>query len=87
MNKFYRNPQGTLKIEKRDHSVYVTCGKEYSVECFDDNSWNLQLDTCDDEYKADLWHKAHGFPLWYGRGLFNTHYVDKIERRRGDKIL
>ena len=35
MQKFYRNPQGTLKIEKREHSVLVTCGKEYSVECFD----------------------------------------------------
>lgn len=37
LNEFYRNPQGTLKIEKREHSVFVTCGKEYTVECFDDN--------------------------------------------------
>lgn len=67
LNKFYRNPQGTLKIEKREHSVLVTCNKEYSVECFDDNRWHIQVDTCDGEYKADLWHKPYGYPLWYGR--------------------
>ena len=67
LNKFYRNPQGTLKIEKRKHSVFVTCGREYSVECFDDNRWHIVTDTCDGEYKADLWHKPYGYPLWYGR--------------------
>lgn len=67
LNKFYRNPQGTLKIEKREHSVFVTCGREYSVECFDDNRWHIVTDTCDGEYKADLWHKPYGYPLWYGR--------------------
>lgn len=67
MNKFYRNPQGTLKIERREHSVVVTCGGQYKVECFDDGAWHLTLDTLDGEYKADLWHRAHGYPLWYGR--------------------
>ncbi|MGN0806005.1 MAG: hypothetical protein ACI4MC_03120 [Candidatus Coproplasma sp.] len=67
MEKFYRNPQGTLKIERREHSVFVTCGEHYAVECFEDNSWHIQVDTCDGEYKADLWHRPHGYPLWYGR--------------------
>ena len=67
LNKFYRNPQGTLQIEKREHSVFVTCGEQYKVECFDDGVWHLMIDSCDGEYKADLYHRAHGFPLWYGR--------------------
>ena len=67
MNKFYRNPQGTLKIERREHSVFVTCGEQYKVECFDDYSWHIMADTLDGEYKADLWHRACGYPLWYGR--------------------
>lgn len=67
LNKFYRNPQGTLQIETREHSVFVTCGEQYKVECFDDGVWHLMIDTCDGEYKADLYHRAHGYPLWYGR--------------------
>lgn len=67
MNKFFRNPQGTLKIEMRENSVFVTCGEHYKVECFDNGTWHLMLDTCDGEYKADLYHRAHGYPLWYGR--------------------
>lgn len=67
LNKFYRNPQGTLQIEWREHSVLVSCGKEYSVECFDDGVWHFMVDTLDGEYKADLYHRAHGYPLWYGR--------------------
>ena len=67
MNHFYRNAQGTLKIEKREHSVYVTCGEQYKVECFDDGRWHVMADTLDGEYKADLWHIAHGYPLWYGK--------------------
>lgn len=67
MNKFYRNPQGTLQIERREHSVFVTCGEQYKVECFDDHSWHIMADTLDGEYRADLWHRAHGYPLWYGR--------------------
>lgn len=67
MQKFYRNPQGTLQIEKRENSVYVTCGPQYTVECFDNGEWHFILDTLDGEYKADLWHRAYGYPLWYGR--------------------
>jgi len=67
VNKFIHNPAGTLKISKKEHSVLIECGKEYSVECFEDNSWHLLLDSGDGVYKADLWHKPHGFPLWYGR--------------------
>lgn len=69
MQRMIRNPQGTLKIEKRPNSVFVECGEEYKVECFDDNSWHFMIDTLDDEYKADLWHKPQGFPLWYGRDI------------------
>lgn len=67
MNKFYRNPQGTLKIEKLENSVLVTCGEHYKVECFDNGTWHLMLDTLDGEYSADLYHRAYGYPLWYGR--------------------
>ena len=67
MNRFFRNPQGTLQIEKHEHSVLVTCGKEYSVECFENGEWHFLLDSGDGEYKADFWHRAYGYPLWYGR--------------------
>ena len=67
MNKMYRNCKGTLEIEKREHSVFVSCGKEYAVECFDDGTWHFMLDTQDGEFRADLYHRAHGYPLWYGR--------------------
>lgn len=78
INKFYRNPQGTLKIEKREHSVFVTCGEQYKVECFDDGVWHLMIDTLDGEYSADLYHRAYGFPLWYGRekpSLLTQHSI------------
>lgn len=65
--KLFRNPAGTLNITRKEHSVLVTCGSQYNVECFDDNSWHLLLDTMDKSYKADLWHKPHYAPLWYGR--------------------
>ena len=65
MNHFYRNPQGTLKIEKKENSVVVSCGEHYIVECFDNGTWHLMLDTCDGEFKGDLYHRAHGYPLWY----------------------
>ncbi|MCD8341900.1 MAG: hypothetical protein LUC87_07070 [Clostridiales bacterium] len=67
MHKFFRNPQGTLQIDKHEHSVLVTCGSEFSVECFDNHEWHFQLDSGDGEYKADLWHRPYGCPLWYGR--------------------
>ena len=65
--RLLRNPKGTLKIQKEDHKVVVTCGDEYRVECFEDNSWHLLIDSLDGTYKADLYHKPQGFPLWYGR--------------------
>ncbi len=63
----FRNPAGTLKIERREHSALVTCGKEYSVECFEDNSWHIKQDSGDGVYSTDLWHRPHHAPLWYGR--------------------
>lgn len=78
MQKFYRNTQGTLKLEHREHSVLVTCGPEYSVECFDNGEWHFIIDTLDGEYKADLWHRAYGYPLWYGRekpSLLTQHSI------------
>ena len=67
LTKFYKNPQGTLEIKMKEHSVEVSCGKHYQVECFDDGKWHFILDTLDGEYQADLWHKPHGYPLWYGK--------------------
>lgn len=61
------NPAGTLKIEKREHSVFVTCGNEYQVECFDNHKWHLMLSSPDGKYSADLYHMPYGNPLWYGR--------------------
>lgn len=36
------------------------------------------LDTCDGEFKGDLYHRAHGYPLWYGRekpSLLTQHSI------------
>lgn len=63
----FRNPAGTLKIEHREHSIFVTCGKEYSVECFDNNTWHIMQNSGDGVYSTDLWHRPHHAPLWYGR--------------------
>lgn len=65
--RLIRKPQGTLKIAKEKRRVLVTCGDEYQVECADDNSWHLTVDSLDGEYRADLYHCPTGFPLWYGR--------------------
>lgn len=76
--RLLRKPQGTLQIKKEENKVTVTCGEEYKVECFEDNSWHLTIDTLDGEYKADLYHKPHGYPLWYGReepSLLTQHSV------------
>lgn len=67
MHKLYKNPKNTLQIERRPHSVFVSCGAEFCVECFDDRSWHIIAGTPDDEYQLDLWHRAYGYPLWYGR--------------------
>lgn len=76
--RLLRKPQGTLQIQKEKNKVTVTCGEEYKVECFEDNSWHLTIDTLDGEYRADLYHKPHGYPLWYGReepSLLTQHSV------------
>lgn len=65
--KMWRNPEGTLDIKILNDRVSVSCGPQYRVECFADNTWHFMLDTLDGEYKADLWHRPSGCPLWYGR--------------------
>ena len=65
--RLLRKPAGTLQILREDHKVIVTCGDEYKVECFEDHSWHLMIDSLDGEYRADLYHRPHGYPLWYGR--------------------
>lgn len=65
--KHIHNPAGTLNIEKREHSVIVTCGKNYKVECFDNGVWHFNMDSGDGEFSCDLTHTAYGSPLWYGR--------------------
>ncbi len=61
------NPAGTLKIERKEHSIHVSCSKEYRVECFDDHSWHFSVCSPDGRYKADMHHIPYGNPLWYGR--------------------
>ncbi|WP_347980174.1 hypothetical protein [Limosilactobacillus allomucosae] len=65
--KMIKNPQGTLKIEQTAHSVQVACGDEFKVECFDDHTWHFMINTQDGQYRADLYHRPYGYPLWYGR--------------------
>ena len=60
-------PAGTLRIEKKEHCVIVSCGNEYRVECSDDHSWHLSICSPDEKYRAELYHKPYGNPLWYGR--------------------
>lgn len=67
MDLLLEKPQGTLQIERREHSVYVTCGDEFKVECLEDNTWHFMLDSLDGRYRADMYHKPYGYPLWYGR--------------------
>lgn len=65
--KLFKLPKGTLCVETGEHSVHVRCSEHYEVECFDDHSWHLKVDMGDGSYKADLWHRPEGYPLWYGR--------------------
>lgn len=65
--RLLKKPQGTLQIQKSEHRVLVTCGEEYKVECLEDHTWHLMVDSLDGEYKADLYHTPSGYPLWYGR--------------------
>lgn len=62
-----RQPKGTLNIEKLSDKVVVTCGKEFKVECFENNTWHLLIDLPSEDYSAEFWHRPQGFPLWYGR--------------------
>lgn len=62
-----RKPEGTLEIVQEDVKVTVTCGDEYKVECFEDHSWHIMIDSLDGKYKADMYHSPKGYPLWYGR--------------------
>ena len=65
--RFFRHPQGTLKIEECGDHIVVTCGPQYRVECYADKRWHIMVDTGDGEYRGDLWHRPVGLPLWYGR--------------------
>ena len=65
--RMWRQPAGTLSIERGDDCVRVSCGPQYRVECFADHSWHFLLDSLDGAYRADLWHRPSGCPLWYGR--------------------
>ncbi len=65
--RFFRNPQGTLKIETFDDHIVVTCGPEFYLVSFEDNRWHLKLDSGDGTFRAELFHSPTGNPLWYGR--------------------
>lgn len=66
-HRFYRNPQGTLKIEQFEDHITVDCGPQFHLVSNVDNSWHLNIDTCDGEFSAEFHHTPAGFPLWYGR--------------------
>ena len=65
--RMWRQPAGSLSIERCGDCVRVSCGPQYRVECFADHSWHFLLDSLDGAYRADLWHRPSGCPLWYGR--------------------
>lgn len=65
--RLLRKPRGALDIQRESDRVIVTCGGEYRAECYADHTWHLVIDSLDGRYKADLYHRPHGYPLWYGR--------------------
>lgn len=65
--RLLRKPQGTLCIRREEHRVVVTCGEEYRVECLENHTWHLTIDSLDGAYRAELTHRPQGYPLWYGR--------------------
>ncbi|MGN0971004.1 MAG: hypothetical protein ACI4OY_03540 [Aristaeellaceae bacterium] len=65
--RLLRKPQGTLCIRREEHRVVVTCGEEYRMECLEDHTWRLTIDSLDGAYRAELTHRPQGYPLWYGR--------------------
>ncbi len=66
-HKFFRNPQGTLKIEQFENHITVDCGPQFHLVSNADNSWHLNIDTCDGVLCAEFHHTPSGYPLWYGR--------------------
>ena len=67
-----------------DVKIEITCVETEKLKKLESEVWRirrmvqLMLDTCDGEYKADLYHRAHGFPLWYGRekpSLLTQHSI------------
>lgn len=66
-DRIIRQPKGTLHIEKGEDQVIVTCGGEFRVECNADKSWHLFISLPSENYRAELWHRPQGYPLWYGR--------------------
>ena len=65
--QMYREPKGSLHIEQLADRVIVTCGPSYRVTCYADHSWHLELQSKENAYQADLWHRPEGRPLWYGK--------------------
>lgn len=62
-----RHPKGALSVKKEEDKVVVRCGEEFTVECNADHTWHLFLSHPSRNYRAELWHRPQGFPLWYGR--------------------
>lgn len=62
-----RHAGGSVKIKDKGDSVLVTCGPDCAIECFADHSWHIIADSCDGDLHIDVWHRPHGYPLWYGR--------------------
>lgn len=65
--RMIKNPQGTLCVQRLPSIVRVSCGLEVQIECRADCTWHILVNSQDGEYRADLYHRPHGFPLWYGR--------------------
>ncbi len=66
-HEIIRQPKGTLDIRRAEDRVVVTCGEYFRVECNADKSWHLFLSLPARNYRAELWHRPQGYPLWYGR--------------------
>lgn len=66
-DEIIRQPKGTLKVEKLENKVMVTCGEQFKVICSADKSWHLFISLPEKNYRAELVHRPQGYPLWYGR--------------------
>ncbi len=69
--RMFRHSAGSLEIVRRERSVFVKCGPEYQVECFDDNSWHLVLDT-QMAYTRQIFGIGHNMPR-YGMDARSLH--------------